>query len=155
MIEIRHITTNQRRRPKAAFALSLLGILLLMASLNACIDDFDDDPFADPVDKFLGSWKCEESSELFGGGFVYDVTITRNPDNSAEILIGNFYMQGDQEKARALVTGNIMIIMRQSICEGTIEISGSGRWENEQIFLTYTANTGADLDQVTARYYRN
>lgn len=120
---------------------------------TSCIED-DDDPFSDPVDKFLGSWKANESSTLYGGPFVYDVSITRNPTNSAEILISNFYMQGPNEKARALVTGNILTIMEQTICNGSITIKGSGQYLAGKITLNYTTNDGADLDHVTATYQR-
>jgi hypothetical protein len=133
----------------------LLYLLFILAAgfLTGCIDEIDD-PFADPVDKFLGNWKATETSTLYGPGYVYDVTITRNTSNSVEILISNFYMQGVQERAKALVTGNTLTIVEQTICDGTITIEGSGKYVSEKIELTYTALDGADLDQVTAIFSR-
>ena len=131
-----------------------ISSLLLIFSfffLASCTEEFED-PFADPVDKYLGNWKATESSTLYGSGYVYDVSIARNPSNSAEILISNFYMQGVQEKARALVTGNSLTIMEQTICDGTITIEGSGQYVSGKIELTYTALDGADLDYITASY---
>lgn len=113
-----------------------------------------EDPFGDPVDKYLGDWKATETSILYGSGYVYDVTIIRNSSNSLEILISNFYMQGVQERARALVTGNNLTMVEQTICDGTITIEGSGHYISGKIELTYTALDGADLDQVTAVYVR-
>lgn len=130
--------------------LPLLSLLLF----NACTDELDFDPFADPADKFLGTWKAEESSLVYGDGFVYTVNIRINPDNSSEVLISNFYYQGEAVEARALVTGNTLTIMQQSICDDSIEIQGSGTYASEKINLEYTANTGADLDEVTAVYTR-
>ena len=134
---------------------ALLFLLFILAAgfLTSCIDDIDD-PFADPVDKFLGSWKATETSTLYGPGYVYDVTVTRNTANSVEILISNFYMQGVQGRAKALVNGNTLTIVEQTICDGTITIEGSGKYVSEKIELTYTALDGADLDHVTATYTR-
>lgn len=130
---------------------SLLLFLLFAGFFASCTDDWDD-ILADPVDKFLGNWKANEMSSVYGGPYVYNVTIARNPGNSAEILISNFYMQGWNEKARALVTGNSFTIMQQTICDGTITIKGSGQFSGGKITLTYSANDGADLDNVTATY---
>jgi hypothetical protein len=132
-----------------------LGFLLIfsLGFFAACTDEFED-PFADPVEKYLGNWKATETSTVFGPGYVYDVTITRNPANSNEVLISNFYMQGVQEKARALVTGNSLTILEQTICNGSIVIKGNGQFSAGRIILNYTAFDGADLDNVSATYTR-
>lgn len=137
---------------KKPFNFLLLLCLVLVLAFQACIDENGDDPFADPVDKFLGSWRADESSTVYGDGYVYTVTITRNPSNSAEVLISNFYYQGVDIQARALVTSNTLTIIRQLICDDSIEIQGTGVYSNGVVNLEYTADTGADLDQVTAVY---
>lgn len=115
----------------------------------------DDEIDIDPVEKFIGKWKCEEDSELYGPGYNYDVIIERNPDHSTEVIITNFYMQGFEETAIALVVGSSLYIEEQGICDDTIFIEGSGSYnkEKQEIKLTYTANDGADIDNVSARYY--
>ena len=132
----------------------LLVIIFIIASIFffGCEEDGFE---IDPVDKFLGEWKCEESSTVYGPGYNYDVVISRNPANSTEVVIANFYMQGINEKAIALVTGNTLTILKQTICDDTIEIEGSGSYRNGEIIMSYTANDGADLDHVSARYYRD
>lgn len=136
------------------YKLTPIFLLILFAGFfTSCIDEIDD-PFADPVEKYLGNWKASESSTLYGPGYVYDVSITRNPSNSNEILISNFYMQGWNEKARALVTGNSITILEQAICDGSILIKGNGQFSGGRITLTYTADDGADLDNVSATYTR-
>lgn len=129
----------------------LLGSLI---SLSSCTDEDIDDLFGDPVEKFLGTWRCEEEGSISGGGWNYQVIITRNPDNSAEILIQNFNLQGNSEKARALITGNTMTIPRQNICDDTIEIQGNGTFSNEEITFSYTTNDGATLESFTGRFYK-
>ena len=137
---------------KKSYKYLVLLSFLAMFLFQGCVDELLDDPFADPVEKFLGNWRAEESSTVYGQGYVYTVVISRNPQNSSEILISNFYYQGVHEKARALVTGNTLTIMRQKICDNTIEIQGSGTLSGGRINLQYTADDGADLDQVTAVY---
>ncbi len=129
----------------------LLGSLI---SLSSCTDEDLDDLFGDPVEKFLGTWRCEEEGSISGGGWNYQVIITRNPDNSAEILIQNFNLQGNSEQARALITGSTMTIPRQNICDGTIEIQGSGTYSNEEISFSYTTNDDATLESFTGRFYK-
>ncbi len=135
-----------------------LFFVLLTATIafTSCEEDDLDDLFGDPVEKFLGTWKCEEEGTETGSGWVYDVTIIRNPDNSSEILIRNFYLQGDNEKARALITGNTLTIPNQRICDDTMEIQGSGSYDTskDEIYLNYSTNDGATEDIVTARYFK-
>lgn len=136
------------------YKLTPVFLLIFFAGFfSSCIDEIDD-PFADPIEKYLGSWKASESSTLFGPGYVYDVSIARNPSNSTEIMISNFYMQGVNERARALVTGNSLTILEQAICDGSILIKGSGQFSGGRITLNYTADDGADLDHVSATYSR-
>ena len=132
-----------------------IPVFLIIGIVFTSCEIDQEEPYADPVEKFLGEWKCEETSEVYGPGYNYDVIITRNPENSTEIVIANFYMQGMRETAIALVTGNSMTIYEQKICDDTIIIEGSGRYEKGEIHLTYTANDGADLDNVMARYYKD
>ncbi len=137
---------------KSTRALLIIFSLFLIYSCEE--DNADVIPDEDPVEKFLGNWKCAEDSEVYGSGYVFDVIITRNPGNSSEILIANFYHQGMNEKARALIAGNNVIIMKQTICDDTIEIEGSGKYSGGEVNLEYTAYDGADLDNVVARLYR-
>jgi hypothetical protein len=134
--------------------LLLLLITGLVITFISCEDDLFDDPFADPVDKFLGTWKCNETEVPPDGLWVYDVVITRNPQNSTEILISNFNLQGAGERAKALVTGNSLTIPTQLICDDTIEIKGSGNFRNGEITLTYTTLDGADLKSFNAKYFK-
>lgn len=130
----------------------LFPLAFSLLLLQGCIDELVEDPFGDPVDKYLGTWAVQESSTLFGDGYAYSVNIDRNPQNSSEVLISNFYYQGHNVQARALVTGNTLTIIEQGICDDSIIVKGSGTWISGRINLQYTANTGADLDEVTAVY---
>ncbi len=139
------------KRNSKLLIIILFGFLISFAS---CTDEDLDDLFGDPVEKFLGTWRCEEVGSISGGGWNYQVIITRNPANSAEILIQNFNLQGDSERARALITGNNMTIEKQLICDDTIEIQGSGTFSNGEVNFSYTTNDGATLESFTGRFYK-
>ncbi len=151
--------TNQKNlnngiRMKKYYRLLLLPLAFSLLLMQGCVDELGQDPFADPMDKYLGTWNVEESSTIYGDGFVYTVNITRNPQNASEVLISNFYYQGDNVQARAVIAGNIITIIEQGICDNSIVVRGSGTWISGRINLQYTANTGADLDEVSAIYTR-
>ena len=110
--------------------------------------------FGDPVEKFLGKWKCEESGDINGNFGPFDVEIVMNPENSTEVLIKNFNYQGMDEKARAIVAGNTITIPRQKICDGSIEIQGSGSYSNSEFTITYKTNDGADEENISAIFYK-
>lgn len=123
-------------------------------ALYSCQEDDLDDMFADPVEKFLGNWKCFETGDLQGSFGPFDVQIIRNPSNTSEVYIRNFNFQGMNEQARAIIAGNTITIPRQRICDDTIEIVGSGSFANGEINLIYKTNDGADEENITARFYK-
>lgn len=133
---------------KSHYRLLAVILISMAVGMNSCIDDELDDPFSDPVEKFLGSWKCSEKSTLYGS-FNYNMTISRNPQNSTEILISHFYNHQSNVRATALVTGSTLTIPRQNITS-SIEVQGNGSYNLSQgtVSLNYTARTQADQDNV-------
>lgn len=134
-------------------------ILIVLAAMSlftlySCEEDDLDGMFDDPVEKFLGNWKCFETGDLSGSFGPFDIQIVRNPSNSSEVFIRNFNYQGMNEQARAIIAGNNITIPRQRICDDTIEIIGSGSFANGEISLTYKTNDGADEENITARIYK-
>lgn len=130
--------------------------LLFFTSLimfSSCEEENLDDLFGDPVEKFLGTWKCEETGDVNGYFGPFNVEVIRNPENSAEVLIKNFNYQGMDVSARAIVAGNSITLPRQKICDDTIEIQGSGNYNNEEFTINYTTNDGADEENIDARFY--
>jgi hypothetical protein len=138
--------------------IKLLNVFLFsfifVFSFTSCEDDDFDDLFSDPVEKFLGTWKCEESGDINGNFGPFTVEVVVNPENSTEVLIKNFNYQGMDEKARAIVAGNTITIPRQKICDGTIEIQGSGIFSDGGFSITYKTNDGADEENISAIFYK-
>ncbi len=130
---------------------------LLIASalfLHSCIPDDFDDNTDDPIEKFLGNWKCEETGDINGYFGPFNVEVVKNPNNSAEVLIRNFNYQGINIAARAIIAGNSIGIPKQLICDDTIEIIGSGTFRNGEFILNYSTNDGADLENIKARFFK-
>lgn len=126
----------------------IIILFTIAFSYTSCTDDLIDES-VDPVDKFTGSWQCSETGDGVNSNInVYTVIITRNPFNTSEVLIENFNQL--QETATALVVNNSLFIEPQMILSNTIEIQGEGTFSEEGIQLTYTVDTGADLETFNA-----
>jgi len=134
----------------------IFGLLLFASTflLTSCEEDDLDGMFGDPVEKFLGNWNCMISGDINGDFGPFTVHVVRNPDQSSEVLIRNFDLQGSDVSARAIIAGNTITIPRQKICDDTIEIQGSGSYRNGEFTLTYKTNDGADEENVFARFYK-
>ncbi|MFW5706302.1 MAG: hypothetical protein ACOCX0_03975 [Bacteroidota bacterium] len=133
----------------------LFPLLLLSLSLfTSCEEDNYDDPFGDPVEKFLGNWKCEETGDIGGYFGPFDVEIIRNPENTAQVFIKNFNYQGMDEMALAIIDGSSITIPLQKICDDTIEIEGSGFFGNGEFTLNYRTNDSADEEIIDARFFK-
>jgi hypothetical protein len=150
------IRPNQKKYLRMKKYTRLFGLLLLlsMAFLTSCEQDDLDGMFGDPVEKFLGKWNCMITGDINGDFGPFTVDVLRNPDQSSEVLIYNFDLQGSDVSARAIIAGNTITIPRQKICDDTIQIQGSGSYTNGEFTLTYKTNDGADEENVFARFYK-
>jgi hypothetical protein len=109
--------------------------LVLALLFCSCVPgDADVDP-GDPAYKFLGTWKVSESCQRLG----YDVEITRDPKNSAQVLLYNFGNPGPgYDPAVGLVISDLIQVFSQTIGEGW-SVSGKGRYQsNGTITWEYT-----------------
>jgi hypothetical protein len=131
----------------------LSAFFLLLLTFTSCLDE-EIDFLADPIDKYLGNWKCIEKGDVFGDIGPFDVQVVRNPESTTEVLIKNFNLQGNGESARAIIAGNTITIPTQYICNGTIRINGSGSFQNGEFVINYKTNDGADEENINARYYK-
>lgn len=128
-------------------------VMISLFSVTSCTDEINDLIPDDELEKILGTWTCEETGDGMNSDLnVYSLTISRNPGNTAEVLISNFNQL--QETATALVVSNSLFIETQDILNGTITIEGEGAYSNGEILLNYSVDTGADLENFTARYYK-
>lgn len=130
-------------------------LLFVLASfLHSCDTDEDiNEPTADPRDKFVGAWNCQETSSINKkGSSSYTVNISLNPNNSSQILLENFYQLGFGIKLYAIVANNNATIPEQTTSGFAVKGSGNYNTSTDKINWTYYVNDGADIDSCTAVY---
>ena len=131
-------------------SIKLIGFLVLSFLILSCTEGTDDINPQDDRDVFLGTWNVNETCNRI----PYQVTITKDPTNSSQVIINNFWLIGPEEKALyAIVAGSNIVIPQQNIYndEKTI-VKGSGNMNKNTIEWEYTVNDGADLYNCTATY---
>ena len=130
----------------------IIPFMVLISMIPAC-DLIDGDPVdpEDPRDKFLGSWKVNESCYRSN----YMVEIKADPGNGAQVLLENFGNPGPgYDDAVGLVVSNSIIVSPQTIGEGWT-VSGEGDYlTGGTISWTYTIVIGANQDDCSATYFK-
>jgi hypothetical protein len=127
----------------------LFGVLYL--SFTACQKDEDNDPDADPRDKYVGTWLCTEDSPKKSTMIAYTVTINLSPDNSNQILLYNFNLFGPGEYVYGNVSSNLVTVPVQTVLNTTVDGKGNLIDDNTMNW-EYYVNDGADIDTVSAVY---
>jgi hypothetical protein len=118
---------------------------LCFIGLTSC-DKTTNDPTADPRAQYLGTWSCSESPTV-----NYHVIISLDSSNSSQILIYNFHMLGNNDKAYAIATQNNLTLPSQVILGNTIYGSGD-LINNNKFTLKYYVNNQTDIDTINATY---
>lgn len=118
----------------------LFMIALLALQMPACLPEEDVEP-DDPIAKFLGDWDVNESCRKGN----YNVTISPDPGNSAQVLLENLGNPGPgYDPAVGLVVSNSIYVSSQTIGEGWT-IDGKGTYQsNGSISWDYTLVVGSD-----------
>lgn len=128
----------------------LLILAALILTIFSCELLEDPDP-SDPRDNFVGNWNVNEVSSLYGTT-NYNVTIIYDPGNSSQVLIKNFYHFGLEIETYAIPTLTSITVPEQSVCNHTVKGAGKLSSNKNSIDWTYSANDGADIDNVTATF---
>jgi len=118
--------------------------------LLSCAEE-DTADLVDDRDAFLGSWKVSETCSRDS----YSVQIIKDPSNSAQVLINNFWNTGNCGKTvYAIIAGQSAFIPKQSFCNNNFEADGSGDMIKDEVKWSYSINDGADLYSCIATYTR-
>jgi hypothetical protein len=126
--------------------LLIAAALLSLVGLSSCDNSVNPPNETDVRAKYVASWSCVEA-----GGMTYPVTITLDPNNSTQVLIGNFHFFGSSVNAAAIATSNALTLASQEICSNTIH--GSGTLVNSnKINMKYYVNNHTTIDTITATY---
>lgn len=131
-------------------SIKLISCLILALLISSCTEDGDIINPQDDRDAFLGTWNVDETCNRI----PYQVTIIKDPSNSSQVIIKNFWLIGPDETAPyAIVAGDNIVIPQQNISnDGKTVVKGSGILDKQTIDWEYTVNDGADLYTCTATY---
>jgi hypothetical protein len=130
-----------------------LTVLLAFMAISGlifqgCTEKTDDPGTVVSRSSFLGKWTVSETKK----GSTYEVNITADPVSADGVFISNFANLGySVAPAGASVSGSKITLDPDQIIDGLI-INGSGTLSGTKITLTYTINTGADLNTYYATY---
>ncbi len=121
---------------------SLSGIILvIILSFFSCTETDND---SDDIQRFVGTWTVDEQEARLN----YQISIIRNPSNSAEILIKNYANLG--LSAKALIVGSSAVIDQQSLGSG-YSTSGSGSLLNsKKLVINFALDDGIDKKDYVA-----
>lgn len=136
-----------------------LLIISVIFLLNSC----EEDPlglFGDDIrDGMVGTWSVQETSSLFKKSVnTYQVSISKDNQDSTAIFIRNFYDLGNAVSVKAIMGNGYLIIPEQNAnggLIGTVSISGSGSvtWEYDKVTVSYTVDLQDNTtDNVSAVY---
>jgi hypothetical protein len=124
-----------------------LAGLMAIILIGGCTDELDPTDLIDDRDAFLGSWSVSENCAKD----TYSVTIIKDPGNSSQVLIQNFWhISNCSNPPYAIIAGTNLVMPTQSICGDAFEVNGSGKLDKGKISMTYSVNDGADLFNCSA-----
>lgn len=139
-------------KPLKTTFLSFLLISALVSILYSGCEPVDENTTGDDRDPYLGEWLLNESfkSPLSQS---YLITITADPINSSQVIIGNLGNPGSQDiTVKGIVTSNQVVVSSQKMSNNWI-IEGSGSFSNvskSAMNWTYTIIAGGNEDPYTA-----
>lgn len=112
----------------------------------------DENGTGDPRDKYVGEWLLNESFKSTEAQ-SYIITISLDPNNSSQVIIGNLGNPGSQDITVAgLVTSSQVVVSKQNMSGGWA-IEGSGKMANAAntaMTWTYIISAGGNTDEYTA-----
>ena len=134
----------------------LPGVLSVMLLVTSCElgDDIDPDNGGDPRDNIVDTWRSTEISAIYGKS-SYLVDIAKEPLDSTEVVLSNFYNLGIDTEVKGTLNGYKIYISVQ-VVNGN-EISGEGTLAGNfsEINFVYEVKDGSgEEDNVVAEFKR-
>ena len=134
----------------------LPGVLSVMLLVTSCElgDDIVPDNGGDPRDNIVDTWRSTEISAIYGKS-SYLVDIAKEPLDSTEVVLSNFYNLGIDTEVKGTLNGYKIYISVQ-VVNGN-EISGEGTLAgnfNEINFVYEVKDGSGEEDNVVAEFKR-
>ena len=128
----------------------LFALIMIIPLFQACQADITD--LEDPRDAITKTWRATDNSGT-AGGLGYDVTISKDLNESTQVLFDNFHGLGTVDKLKATLAGTTLTIPNQQL-DGTYTVSGSGTISADlkKIEFSYSIDEGDGPYNVVANY---
>jgi hypothetical protein len=131
----------------SSLLLKAIYFITILFLFQSCAIE-DDSGYTDPREKFLGTWSVSDQP----GRINYTVNISKNPAQSANVLLNNFADMGGS--ADGLVVGSKIIIDKQAIGNDFLS-SGTGTYISEKrLEFTFVLDDGIELEPRAAVFSR-
>ena len=137
---------------KTTFFTILLALALTSLFLIGCEPLDEDTTGDDPRDKYVGEWQFIESFKSTEGN-SYLVSISKDPNNSSQVILGNFGNPGSQSITVTGIVTTSQIIVNSQKMSNNWTIEGAGRstnTANTTMSWTYAITAGGDKEEYTA-----
>lgn len=136
-----------------AILFSSLVILALTSLFFIGCEPIDENSTSDdPRDPYVGEWHLVESFKSTEAQ-SYLVTISKDADNSSQVILGNLGNPGSQDiKVTGIVTSGQIIVSAQTMSNKWV-IEGSGMFSNvakSSMNWTYSITAGGNKDDYIA-----
>jgi hypothetical protein len=136
---------------KKTFLFFMLIAAFASVLYSGC-EPVDEDTSGDPRDQYVGEWQFIESFKSTESQ-SYLVTISLDPNNSSQVIIGNLGNPGDQDiTVKGTVTSGKIIVSSQNMGNGWV-IEGAGQMNNvakTSMLWTYSITAGGNQDDYNA-----
>ena len=135
---------------------NLAGILSVMLLVTSCDfgEDIDPDNSDDPRDNIVDTWRSTEISAIFGKS-SYLVDIAKEPLDSTEVVLSNFYNLGIDTEVKGTLNGYKIYISVQVVNGNKISGEGTIAGDFSVINFEYDVEDGSgEEDNVSAEFNR-
>ncbi len=135
---------------------NLAGILSVMLLVTSCDfgEDIDPDNSDDPRDNIVDTWRSTEVSAIYGKSNFY-VDIAKEPFDSTELILSNFYNLGDSIEVKGALNGYKIYISTQVVNGNEISGEGTIAGDFSVINFEYDVEDGSgEEDNVSAEFHR-
>jgi len=135
-------------------SLALTKILVLMSVIFYSCDDLIMPDTDDKRDLIIDTWTCNEESKLLGES-AYTIDISKDYNDSTQIILDNFYNLGFGKSIIAKYSNNYISIKNQECDNFIFNGSGNVKQNNNLINFLYTVKyQDGDIDTVKATLTR-
>ena len=133
---------------------NIILFTVLLAINFSCEGILDLTDPTNPRDNLIDVWTCFEDSEQFKSTTgTYTVEIIKDPTDSSQVLIKNFYNLNTGKYVIAHLSGNRLSVSSQEIEGFVFNGNGTISANYSQIDWSYTVDfPDGDVDNVTAVY---